>query len=249
MVLLPVGAATDISLSSYPVRRLLYPVGRHGLIGALAQPTRPGLRRYTAQRAVREEDACRVSRAGDGPTRDETLRAVGLPGAQAPRLAASAGPRPRLRSRRSRCLGARRPRARRFGARRPRRWRPRPRRSSRAGRPAPCGRARAPALAPAPLRDCALRRGPGAGLDAAERAGCQRGYVGGGWHFVRGRPGQAGAAGAAGGHARIEAATGRRGGLDSSRYRLARRRAVAACAALTPAGHPARDGPAAMKGK
>ena len=52
--LLPVGAATDISLFSYPSRRFLYLVRRHGLIGRDASAgaaRRAGTRKYRAGRA------------------------------------------------------------------------------------------------------------------------------------------------------------------------------------------------------
>src|SRR5581483_4478598 len=67
--LLPVGAATDISLSSYPSQPLLYRFQPNGLPGpdqprGLSGPRRSRSgRKYTAERAVREGDTCRESHA------------------------------------------------------------------------------------------------------------------------------------------------------------------------------------------
>src|ERR1700683_5532999 len=95
---LPVGAATQTSLSSYPFRRPLYRARVNGLRvredmaglsgpGGHAQPAPVHCRashprRETAALAIREEDRCRGSRPGDRP--DEALRTAGVPVAQAP---------------------------------------------------------------------------------------------------------------------------------------------------------------------
>src|ERR1700728_655347 len=151
-------------------------------------------RKYTAERAVREENTC--PSGCPWARRDEALRAVGVPSAQAPPGGDDAT---------GRC---------------------------------------SPVVAAASLRGRDLRPGAGAGLDAAERTECQRGYVGGGRSPVRDRPHQAGAARAPGGHARVETPADRRGGPGSTRHRPARRGAAAARTALMPAS----DGARTMKG-
>src|SRR5260221_421728 len=103
-----------------------------------------------------------------------------------------------------------------------------------AAQAAPGTRARAVA-ASGSLRNRDLRPGAGAGVDPAQRSECQGGYVGGSWDPARRRPGQAGAAGAPGGHARIEGPTGRRGGAWGPRYRAPPPPAGAGRAANPPA--------------